>query len=157
MYAPCPGRSPARQENIFFGKITAGLFIHWMIKRKLENFPERLCSLPEQSIPKPAFYVYTKSNLPGSFTPLHEPTSSASSPKLIRSPATSAWDAISHFAWGHPATSTRLFEGSRHFLLIFASLRNRFIFFDCQQLMFAHHYAPTDNHRFHIVSLQRIG
>jgi hypothetical protein len=32
--------------------------------------------------------------------------------------------------WGHPDTSSRLFEGSGDFLLIFASLRNRFIFFD---------------------------
>jgi len=66
-------------------------------------------------------------------------------------------EAISHFDGGRPVTSIRLFEGGRHFLLIFASLRNRFIFFYRQQLMFAHHYAPTDNHSFHIVSLQRIG
>src|ERR1700719_383397 len=33
------------------------------------------------------------------------------------------------YDWERPATSTRLFEGNRHFLLIFASLRNRFIFF----------------------------
>ena len=77
MYAPCPGRSLAlaRQENLFFGKITAGLFIHWMIKKKLENFPGKRCSLPEQSIPKPAFFTSTKSNPPGFSTPLHELTS----------------------------------------------------------------------------------
>src|ERR1700719_2182164 len=79
MYAPCPGRSLARQENLFFGKITAVLFIHWTIKKKLGNFPEKRCSLPEQSILKPVFFTYTKSNPPGFSTPLHELTSAASS------------------------------------------------------------------------------
>jgi hypothetical protein len=55
------------------------------------------------------------------------------------------------------ASISCLFEGSRHFLLIFASLREDFVFFHRQQLVFPHHHAPSDNHRFHIVSLQRIG
>jgi hypothetical protein len=91
MYAPYPGRSLARQENLFFGKITEGLFIHWMIKKKLENFPESLCWLPEQSIPKLVLFMYTKSNRPGFFIPLHELTSAASSPQTYSVPRDFGW------------------------------------------------------------------
>src|ERR1700731_4762510 len=82
-----PGKISRKAGKFIFGKITRGLFIHWTIKKKLGNFPERRCSLPEQSIPKPAFCMYTKSNPPGFFTPLHELTSATSLSPPTRSPA----------------------------------------------------------------------